>query len=126
MEMGSVMSRAIQASAWASKVVSLGAVAACLSCGGGSASSSTGSTNGGSGTTSGGSCSLAAGTYTIDYTLQSGSSTECQVIPDSTTTVTANESASDLMAGTMAADAGANCTTVRDRLQRDRDLFSDE
>ncbi len=106
------MNRMIRVSAWAAKVVTLGAVAAGLSCG--SATSSTGSTNAGSGTSGGGSCSLAAGTYTIHYTVQSGSSPMCLSIPDEMTTVTANESASSLMTGTMAAggaDAGANCTS---------------
>jgi hypothetical protein len=108
------MNRIIRVSAWVSKVVTLGVVALCLSCGGSSATSSTGSTNGGSGTSGGGSCSLAAGTYTIHYTVQSGSSTSCPPIPDKMTTVAANENASNLMAGSMTmggTDGGANCTT---------------
>jgi hypothetical protein len=107
------MNRIIRVSVWASKVVTLGAVAGGLSCGGGSATSSTGSTNAGSGTSGGGSCSLAAGTYTIHYTVQSSSSPGCPSIPDETETVAANETFSNLMAGTTSAmDAGVNCSST--------------
>lgn len=98
------MNRVIRVSAWASKVVTLGVVAACASCGGGDDSGAGG--KGGSG-----SCSLAAGMYTLHYTAQSGSSADCPPIADVTETVAANESFSDIMADTMDVDAGANCTS---------------
>src|SRR5580704_5666672 len=104
------MNRVSRVSVWASKVVTLGVVAACLSCGGGDDNGANGA--GGKGIS--GTCSLAAGTYTIHYTIQSGSNADCQSIPDETTTVAMNESATNLMAGTTmttgGADGGTNCT----------------
>lgn len=94
---------------WASKVVILGVVAAAWSCGG-----TTGGTGGGSGTNSSGSCALAAGTYTIQYTLQAGASANCPTIPDEMTTLAADENLQDIMTATtttMASDGGLNCTS---------------
>jgi|HubBroStandDraft_1064217.scaffolds.fasta_scaffold27331_5 hypothetical protein len=55
-----------------------------------------------------------ADTYTVHYTVQSGSSADCPPIADETETVAANESFSNIMTGTTAAggtDAGVDCNS---------------
>lgn len=102
------MNRVIRVSAWASKVVTLGVVAACLSCGGGDNSGA----NGAGGKSGSGSCSLAAGMYTLHYTVQSGSSADCPPIADVMEMVASSESFTNSVASMMTeADAGLECTT---------------
>jgi len=66
----------------------------------------------GTGSSAGGSCSVAAGSYAVQSVLQMGrSSLNCPSIADRTTTVTPNESFSDIMAGTMTNATGAGVCT---------------
>jgi hypothetical protein len=108
------MSRSVRVLTGASNLGALatvGAILACVACGGGSS----GGPGGGSNNATSGPCSLAAGTYTSHSVLQSGSNAECPVVADSMVPITGSESASSISAfmtsTTSGADGGPTCTT---------------